>query len=224
MPLLFVFLISGLIGGFIAQAKRKNVFLWFVLCGLFPLIGIVVLLMKKGEELYTQNTDNVENRRYIETVPVVKIEKEVKPTFDHLKWNILKDVDPEISAAVQTISGFGKKYEDELAEKYLSLNDKAYLITIVEGIRQKAINEIESFRIKSQELLAEYLFKLKENNGIDDVYKLQVADTGVYDGSAPKFQGGIKVTYVDGSAALIADSREWFRREAELVSFELKYK
>lgn len=37
---------AALIGGFVAQSKGKNVFLWFILCGFFPLALIFLAFMK----------------------------------------------------------------------------------------------------------------------------------------------------------------------------------
>lgn len=43
-----IMLIAALIGGFMATSKGKNVFLWFVLCGLFP-IAILFLAFMRSE-------------------------------------------------------------------------------------------------------------------------------------------------------------------------------
>lgn len=44
--ILIVMVIAALIGGFVAQSKSKNVFLWFILCGFFPLALIFLFFMK----------------------------------------------------------------------------------------------------------------------------------------------------------------------------------
>lgn len=45
--MIFVIMIAAaLIGGFVAQSKGKNVFLWFILCGFFPLALIFLAFMK----------------------------------------------------------------------------------------------------------------------------------------------------------------------------------
>lgn len=48
MIFIVILLVAALIGGFMAQAKGKNVFLWFILCGLFP-IAVVFLAFMKSE-------------------------------------------------------------------------------------------------------------------------------------------------------------------------------
>lgn len=44
--ILIIMVIAALIGGFVAQSKGKNVFLWFILCGFFPLALIFLFFMK----------------------------------------------------------------------------------------------------------------------------------------------------------------------------------
>lgn len=47
MVILAIPLIFGLIGGFWANAKGLNVALWAILCGLLPLIGLVILAFQQ---------------------------------------------------------------------------------------------------------------------------------------------------------------------------------
>lgn len=56
MIFIVIALVAGLIGGFMASAKGKNVFLWFILCGLFP-IAIVFLAFMKSEIAPRSNTE-----------------------------------------------------------------------------------------------------------------------------------------------------------------------
>lgn len=44
--ILVIMVIAALIGGFVAQSKGKNVFLWFILSGFFPLALIFLFFMK----------------------------------------------------------------------------------------------------------------------------------------------------------------------------------
>lgn len=68
--------------------------------------------------------------------PEIAVEK-----YDVKKWNILKDVDAEVSSAVDVVRAIDPTMEAELAEKFLLLNDKAYLQPLVEvleaGYREK---------------------------------------------------------------------------------------
>lgn len=58
--------------------------------------------------------------------------------FDSRKWQTLVEIDPEIAAQVKRIAPFGQVYVDELAEKYLSIGDKAYLGQIADAVAGRA--------------------------------------------------------------------------------------
>lgn len=44
--ILIIMVIAALVGGFVAQSKGKNVLLWFILCGFFPIALIFLFFMK----------------------------------------------------------------------------------------------------------------------------------------------------------------------------------
>jgi len=52
--------------------------------------------------------------------------------YDKRKWESLVKYDEEIRTAAERIRPFGQKWEDELADAYLRINDKAYLKAIAE--------------------------------------------------------------------------------------------
>jgi len=54
--------------------------------------------------------------------------------YDRRRWEALKQVDPDIAAAAVEVRQFGPDGEDQLAERYLALNDKQYLRTLVAQI------------------------------------------------------------------------------------------
>lgn len=58
--------------------------------------------------------------------------------YDLNKWQALVEIDPEIAAQAKRIAPFGQHYVDELAQKYLSIGDKAYLAQIADAIASKA--------------------------------------------------------------------------------------
>ena len=58
--------------------------------------------------------------------------------YDKGKWKTLVKYDPDIRLAAQRVRPFGDAYEDELAEAYLQVNDKAYLESIVKKIIEDA--------------------------------------------------------------------------------------
>lgn len=58
--------------------------------------------------------------------------------YDRKKWNTLKEIDPDIRAAANRLNEYGNNWEDELADRYLSLNDKKYLDDILSAVIQIA--------------------------------------------------------------------------------------
>lgn len=58
--------------------------------------------------------------------------------YDLKKWQALVEVDSEIAAQAERIAPFGQHYVDELAQKYLSIGDRAYLVQIADAIASKA--------------------------------------------------------------------------------------
>ncbi len=63
--------------------------------------------------------------------------------FNEHRWNTLVESDPEIAAAVERLRPLGKKYVDELAEKFLALNDKKQLDAIVREIIERCLGQGE---------------------------------------------------------------------------------
>jgi hypothetical protein len=59
-------------------------------------------------------------------------------SFDRKRWLSLVRYDDELRTAAETVRPYGQKWEDELAEEYLQINDKAYLSKIVERIVSEA--------------------------------------------------------------------------------------
>jgi hypothetical protein len=57
--------------------------------------------------------------------------------YDVEKWKALVELDPEIGAAVAQVEPYGKVAVAELANKYLTLNDKHYLAAIVKQVTDR---------------------------------------------------------------------------------------
>lgn len=47
MVIIVIMLVFAAIGGFWASAKGLSVALWAIVCGLFPLIGLIILAFQK---------------------------------------------------------------------------------------------------------------------------------------------------------------------------------
>jgi hypothetical protein len=113
--------IFGLICGAMAASKNKNVFLWFVAGLFFGFIPLIILAMSSPEK--SQEEKIAEALTTSNTTTTSSI-------YDVKRWKALVEFDPEIAAAANSVLPFGQKYVDQLAEKFLALNDKQYLSSI----------------------------------------------------------------------------------------------
>lgn len=130
--LLLICAVAGLIGGFMAQAKGKNVFLWFILCAFFP-IAIVFLALSKSEAapaLAAQPAGAPGAPALPGPAPILPSQ----PNPNQAKWEALLRYDPEIAAAHAQVRPLGEAYADRLAAEYMAIGDKAYLDRIVQEI------------------------------------------------------------------------------------------
>ena len=93
---------------------HRDAALWGLICFFLPLLGILILLIAgdaddgEGGSGYRNTNGNM-----------------------WIRWQALIDVDPDIRAAAGRVRSFGPQYEEQLAEKYLALNDKSALPALV---------------------------------------------------------------------------------------------
>ena len=140
--------------------------------------------------------------------------------YDARKWEVLKEVDAEISGTASRIAALDARLEAELAEKYLILNDKTYLVNLERLLAEKFAAE----RQKSQALMdsggknhadssrkemAHYNELLSANGQKDPYENVKVVKVEPYFGKWEAARGGIKVTLENGQFLLI---KGWFRR------------
>lgn len=119
LPVLFFLLWLGfaVIGAGMARRRHRDAALWGLICFFLPLLGIVILLIAgfahgegrgEGGSGYRNTNGNM-----------------------WIRWQALIDVDPDNRAAAGRVRSFGPQYEEQLAEKYLALNDKSALPALV---------------------------------------------------------------------------------------------
>lgn len=174
MPILVLAAISGLIGAFWAQSKNKNALLWGVLCALFPVVGLLFLAMSSREEspeekmtkslikagvinpdIASRSSNNhilaapIYGGRDASNLPNIQNEK-FAYKYDVAKWKSLVELDEEISDAAARARKMGEQYEDLLAEKYLPLNDKKYLLAALTKVIQKANSDLVMSAIEAE--------------------------------------------------------------------------
>lgn len=125
---LLVAVVSALIGGSMASNRNKNPIVWGLICFLFPLIGLIILA--------ASGTDPAVG-------PVLSLPRGV----DYNRWNTLKEVDPDIAAAASEAQKIGPMAEHRLAEKFLTLNDKSYLPTLLQNLQKEAVALSSEFQV-----------------------------------------------------------------------------
>lgn len=61
-----------------------------------------------------------------------------RPSPEAQKWQALVEFDPEIAAQANRVAALGQPYVEELAQKYLAIGDKAYLVQMADAIVTRA--------------------------------------------------------------------------------------
>lgn len=100
----------AIMGGVMASNRNRSVIGWALVCFLLDLIGVVILAVA-GDANAGPQAEKAANFK---------------------KWKTLTEVDPDIAAAAARASAIGAHVEQALAEKYMVLNEKTYLNSIVE--------------------------------------------------------------------------------------------
>ncbi|MCE1236104.1 MAG: hypothetical protein LWW93_07065 [Hyphomicrobiales bacterium] len=116
-------LILGVVGGAVASAKGRSFFSWFLLGFLTQGFALFVLI-------FLSSTD----ARHAELVKSLNDIAASTGGVDLARWASLIELDPEVAAAAETVRRHGERYERMLAEKYLPLNDRAYLQAAVDKV------------------------------------------------------------------------------------------
>jgi hypothetical protein len=107
------------IGAGMARRRHRDAALWGLICFFLPLLGIAILLIA-GDAHGEGRGEGGAGFGHRDTNGSMWI-----------RWQALIDVDPDIRAAASRVRAFGPQYEEQLAEKYLALNDKSALPALV---------------------------------------------------------------------------------------------
>lgn len=159
-------------------------------------------------------------------------------SYDEKKWEVLLQVDNEIAQAADKLRPFGERYVDELAETFMTLNDKSYLPAIVLKIADKAQLDIKEKEAQQAKLSLELATtaerkrtfaqaargEIATNGGIDNVTGKRVASVSIYEGEAKNWVGALKVVFGDGDIELreSAEKRMFFSGEKEFAVREAR--
>jgi hypothetical protein len=228
-------------GASMAANRNRDPMLWGIISFFTGIIGIVILAVI-GEERqpvtaqsYSASTLPMGRLGDASVERAVTNDASVK-SYDVKRWTALKEVDGELAVAAKEASELGPGHEDELAEKFLILNDKNYLPNLIDNLRKK-VAEKADFEARQQETAANqaalkaeaakraaeeevvkgrefqdaFLKRIAENGGRDPennkVVKLATPCSGKYIST----RGGVRVVYADGSAVI--------RRHSSSMSF-----
>lgn len=128
--------------------------------------------------------------------------------YDVRKWNILKDVDAEVSSAVDAVRALDPSMEAELAERFMMLQDRHYLKEIVSSLVNRKNEEIRLREEKVKDIVdrsSEETLKEIEDfekslgvDGLAEKYNGVVVSIEPYKGSWRGWIGGISVKFSDG--------------------------
>lgn len=134
--------------------------LWGFFLG--PIGWIIVAIRRLESREAPKSKHHVKAREMKEPKEAVAILANKSEAYDVKKWNILKEVDPEIKAASDRVVAVDPMLDAVLAEKYLHLSQKEYLQPLVD------------------KLLADAAQKSKKTENSD-----RDATPGIYESSGP---------------------------------------
>jgi len=223
---LVVWIACGFIGASMARSQGRDPSLWFFMCVLTGVPGLVVLAVIGSEKrsasnnFHSQNI-NVHNQGRIQIDSQDPQAATVKvAAYNIAKWKALKEFDVDIQNAAATLSSFGQEAENRLAAAYLAVDDKGLLPAIVakiaadekiisekrEAERERTANELSEkdrevleFRaLRAQETISE----IRESGMMLNGKKVVSAE--IYDTDVRHEQGYAKVVFADGSIELRA--------------------
>jgi hypothetical protein len=231
--ILVVFGICGIIGYQMAQSRGKDPMLWGILCFFTGLLGILFLAASGDAKpapapVHSPYAPEPLGRPPTDPMAASRAAEAPKPPYDVKKWETLKEVDPDIEDAAKQLSAFGHIYEAQLAEKYLALNDKGYLSSIVAKVKERAeADAAESERIKRQgdAMRSEqartryraYMESVSKHGGKDPHEgKVVIRVDEFFGPKATGWHGGLRILLEDGSVIIRDGSRaRVYKTEAE---------
>ena len=215
--ILLIIILNAFFCGFIGHLiDKRNGFAWGFFLG--QLGWIIAAILKTGGQTTVDHQVTYITSSSLPKTPNSKINQNIVSNgssdtkFDAKKWSVLKEVDHEISAAVDKVRAIDGALEGELAEKYLILGQKEYLGQIVEALIKSHEAKTAEERDRKKFLEGKYsesaaieVFEYENALGkdrFDERYRATALDVQVYDGSWVGWKGGVVVKLSDGRTLL----------------------
>jgi hypothetical protein len=230
MIAIVVMLGFGVVGYLVAKSKGRQPMLWAVICALFPLIGLIILAFLRPELTTTSESPSYDLIAYPAAstqtaTPIAALPKREgkERAYDGKKWAALVEIDQDIAEAAAKVRAVGDRYVDQLAETYLTLNDKSYLSSVVDKVLERARDDLrkhEALAADAAERTATFAGEnaalveqrrrfadaarasIKARGGIDDASGKRVVAASVYTGPVAQWAGSLKLEFADRSLEL----------------------
>lgn len=207
--LLFGGVITGLVGSFIDGMRG---FLWGFFLGPIGWIIAAILKGKNDQSAAKIYVEKSSGESFAVKGDTLKNVNSKEASYDRKKWEFLKEVDLEIRSASEEVSKLDKRLDDELGERYLSINQKEYLAKIVESLingHKEKIARADKLKKgpdsalvdEAEQELLEYKSYIAED-GFDKYLNAKVRDVEVYLGAWVAWRGGIVIYLDDGRVVL----------------------
>lgn len=137
--LIVIGFLFALVGFEMAKKRGRDPVVWASICALTGLVGVIVLSALGDSESKYDNLDIDDyTYRMPGNRPLLDDLQSTAKSYDVKKWQALLEVDDDVAIAAETVRKFGETHVDDLADKYLALNDKSYLPKLVSNILKRA--------------------------------------------------------------------------------------
>ncbi len=211
--IVIIMVVFGTIGAIMAANRNRSAFGWFIVCALFPLLGIIILAaVGKAQSdgirvIYREHHDDA---RYLPEAEPIRS----RPEYDLDKWNALAEFDPDIRAACEKLKPYGASATKRFASAYMALGDKTMIASMVDRIIEQSTGPVKSTEEVKASFLAEvagHEFErrselLRTSEAIIEkirsegmaLYDDAVAACELYFGPLEEYHGQALVEYRDG--------------------------
>jgi hypothetical protein len=215
--LFFYFLLGSIISAVVGYAiDEGRGLIWGLVLGPIGWIIAAILKGKDGQVGTPYRSPEPLSQFQRQPVRTVAPSRDPVETEELRKWNILKEVDPDIRASSQRVVEVNPELDQVLAQKYLALNDKQYLQSLTNLVIDAHKLQMEAEEAATANVASADLERSKRSKklyemslGPDRISPEtggRVSSVEIYHGSWVPFKGGIRVVHDDGRNLLLNNS------------------